>query len=353
MMPRSRSAGFTVWDLLAVLVIAIVIVVLLLPRLSSKTVDRSRVMKDATQIRGIHQSMVQWAFMNGDKFPTPSEIDKEGWTTRHIVDVTANPEEAFKLDSTRNIYSMLMFNGSTTPPQYISPAEVGSPVECINYMVSEPVGAFNPAKALWDPAFRAHPREQEIIDGARMKDGDSHFSYAHAVPFGARKDAMWRDTSSADHAVLANRGPAYDLDGSAEKGTWDLAADSGGGPTQSFDTRQGKSSNTLLIHGSRTKWSGIVVYNDNRVIFETRPDPEHLKFTFSGLDAKYRVKPDNLFVDEDDALRSPRQEAATTTVLDGQINGRNAYLRSYKDAIEGAAGPDGRPATVRIRPFFD
>ncbi len=333
-----------------IIVIVIVVISIFVPHRGPSR-RYARQLKDASQIRGIHQSMVYWALMNGDRFPTPSQIDKEGWTTRHIVDVTTNPDEAFKLDSTRNIYSMLMFNGSTTPPQYISPAEVGSPVECINYMVSEPVGAFNPAKALWDPAFRAHPREQEIIDSARMKDDDSHFSYAHAVPFGARKDEMWRDTASADHAVLANRGPAYDPDGSAEKGTWDLAADSG--PTQSFDTRQGKSSNTLLIHGSKSKWSGIVAYNDNRVSFETRPDPKELKFTFSGLDAKHRVKPDNLFVDEDDVARSPRPEGGTTTVLGPQVNGRNAYLRSYKDAIGGSAGADGKPASVQIRPFFD
>ncbi len=79
--------------------------------------------------------------------------------------------------------------------------------------------------------------------------------------------AIWRDTSVSVHAVLANRGPAYEPADQSPTADWRLLPASAQ-ISPDFASPVGRGSNTLLIHGSRNTWEGNVAYNDNRVIFE-------------------------------------------------------------------------------------
>ncbi len=332
---RFRERGFTVIEAFVVVLIIVLIVAMFLPIYGHGSHRGVRHLKDSSQIRGIHQSMVQWALQNDERFPLPSLMDPEGTT----VDVGQGDDasQAFEFDSTRNIFSLMIYNGLVPLEMLISPAEQGPIIEYENYQIDEPAAAADPSKALWDPAFRATPRDSAI--GDQQEGDEGSFSYAHTPPFGRRKDSTWRDTYSASQAVLGNRGASWTR---GRKGDWELL-DETHEVADDYSKPVGEMSNTLLIHGSRSKWEGNIAYQDNRVIFETRPDLEDLPFTFTSLG----VRADNLFVNEDDATGEPDSEVR----LDAQSDNLNAFLRSYSDRIGGSV-VDG-VSDVGLEVFYD
>jgi hypothetical protein len=344
-MRASRShRGFSLIELFALLAVGAVVAVVILPALWPGRVRTNlRPMKDASQIRGIHQSMVQWANSNDGRFPRPSDFDKDGFT----VDIgqRTDPRQALRLDSTSNIFSLLVWNGSVPTQLMVSPAEAGPIIFFEHYEVKNPDSAAVPAKALWDPSFRAHPADAAL--GKREVVGEAHFSYAHIPPFGKRAD-IWTDTADSRHAVLANRGPAYEPADQSPTADWRLLPASAQ-ISPDFASPVGRASNTLLIHGSRNTWEGNVAYNDNRVIFETQPAPEDLVFTFSGLTGRAARQPDNLFANENDAKRTPDSDRLG---FGGPSNdNRNMYLRSYGRSVS-LGGTAERPS-LDIVPFYD
>ena len=260
---RYRARGMTVLELLAVVVVVIVIAAVLLPAIRRPRSTGHRGMTDATQIRGIQQSLAIWANSNKGLYPLPSAVDATNATVADLG--TAK-------DTTANILSLLIYTGGISVELCISPAEAntGGIVQDDDYMFENPKTARDPANALWDPAFASD------FTGGKV----SNNSYAHVLPGGGR-GALWQDTFTTTEPVVGNRGPEVKSITRDEKGrvkpSYALAA-----------------SNTFLIHGSRSSWEGWVAYNDGHVNLETRTDPEAVVYK----DAAGKKWSDCLFFDE-------------------------------------------------------
>jgi hypothetical protein len=239
--------------------------------------------------------------------------------------VPNGPANAVRADTTRHSFSILIFQGFNPVEQMVSPAEAGNIEVYKDYQFDEPQGATakgtQASLALWDPRFRAVPNDQTV--GAA-----GGFSYAHTIPLALRK-TQWGNTFAGNQVVLANRGPTYQQPNPIDTGPWVLQADAPGtSPSATYNTPLGTASNTLLIHGGRTTWEGNIVLNDNSSKFSSEPDPQEVIFTFQSLSAQNRNKPDNIFMNENDAGRTINS-AAQSTLGGSNENFRNAYLRSY------------------------
>lgn len=313
-MKKNRS-GFTLIELLVVIAIIALLIGILLPALS-KARRTAQQLKDSTQIRNILQAMAVFANSNRDTYPLPSRLDKNNKT----LNVAATSSH-FK-DTTRNMFSVLVFDGSIPTEMMIGTTESNGQYEQYkDYELSRPEGAAEPEFALWDPKFAATPQDSTSDNtgvGSPGINTSGNFSYAHTMPFGKRKQ-LWTNTFSATDAMLSNRGPVYQLNGAAATGTWELVT----GPT-------GTLSNTLLLHGSRTKWEGLIGFNDAHVEFSTEAAPEKLIFTFTGLAQNQRTHPDNIFVNENDLTRE------VITNANEAFNQRNAFLRQIRQ-VTGAS----------------
>jgi len=231
--------------------------------------------KDATQLRGIQQAMILWAQNNRDRYPLPSELD--------AADLTINADPETK-NTTGNILSVLVYAGFIPTEMLVSPLEVHPRIENhAAYEFYRPSLAADPAHALWDPTFHGTPVPGFNTFSTPDSPADvGNNSYAHALPFADRRDAVWKLTYDANQAILANRGPEITR-------------------LREFANGERKAvtrpdSNTLLIHASKTKWEGNVAYNDGHVDFETRMNPDNL--TYKTADGTQHT--DFLFYDEPD-----------------------------------------------------
>lgn len=296
----NRKSGFTLIELLVVIAIIALLIGILLPALG-KARKAAQQLKDQTQIRSILTSMAVFASNNKDTYPLPSRIDKANNT---IIEPGAGPVGK---DTTRNIFSILVFDGSIPTEMAIGTTEPNGQFEQYKeYQLANPTGAAIPELALWDPKFSANPLDATSSDAVADQNQSGNFSYAHTIPFGKRK-ALWANTFGATEAAIGNRGPVYTGGGASQP--WTLVT----GPL-------GEQSNTLLTHGSRSKWEGLVGFNDAHVSFENEADPEKLIFTFTDLQDDEKTQPDNIFVSEDDRDRTIASD-------NEQLNQRNAFLR--------------------------
>ncbi|MFO0836806.1 MAG: prepilin-type N-terminal cleavage/methylation domain-containing protein [Phycisphaerales bacterium] len=334
--------GFTLIELLVVIAIIALLIGILLPALG-KARASARQLKDQTQVRGIVQAMALWAQNNSDQYPLPSSLDKNDDTDPN-VDSKTNPKNAFQKDNTRNILSVMVFNGNIPTEICVSPAESNGAIEVYNkYELNQPkdAKATDKSKALWDPSFQGTPLDKATSNHQDNTD-KGHNSYAHTPPFGKQR-AKWSNSFSATETCFGNRGPMYT--GNATDG-WTLLT---GGTTQDA---VGKNSNTLLIHGGRTTWEGNIGYNDSHVNFEVKPDPDALTFNFTGLDVGKRTKPDNVFVaeteDKGEATYEPSPATAGSFYVakyskkDTFNKSGTAFLRPYSNVT----GTDSAQASI-------
>lgn len=294
--PTRKTPGFTIVEVLVILAILVLGLIVILPALEKPRGCGTRTLKDATQIRNITQALITFANTNQDRYPLPSQLDKDNQT---IAAAAGNPDQK---DTTGDILSILVYSGSVSTELCISPAEANTAqiVKDEKYEFSAPSAAATPDNALWDPGFAGTP-----IDSARRRGLDGQFgsgervghqSYAHIPTRGGRLP-RWSNSFNATEAVWGNRGPEFVETTSVSTRRYTLAP----GAT-------GTRSNTLLIHGGRNTWEGYIGYNDGHVAFETSGGSEGVTFRRGAGKTAANV-PDNPFIDEadeTDAFGTPR-----------------------------------------------
>lgn len=310
--PHPPAHAFTLVELIASIVVCALIVGMILPALGGACgCGQRRPFKDSNHLRGIVQSMIMWSQNNRGSYPLPSAIDPGS---------TVAAQGAAK-DTTGNILSILIWNGTISTEVCVSPAEANTAqVESIaDYAFQSPAAAVDPANALWDPRFRGTPIDPAL--GGLPAGAPGNQSYAHIIPCGNRLK-LWRDNASTTEAVLGNRGPRYAPDDRAPHpadGRWALV-----------DGPLGRGSNTLLIHGRRETWEGCIARNDGSVRFEHKPSPDDVTYT-RYVGARSHAAFDNLFVSESDELDGDARPGAFD-------RGVNAFLRPIAERGEAGAG---------------
>jgi prepilin-type N-terminal cleavage/methylation domain-containing protein len=297
---RGALAAFTLIELLVVIAIIALLVGILLPAIGQAR-KTAKALQDAANVRNTIQALSIFAQSNGDQYPLPSAMDPTNQTVAAVGEAK---------NTTGNILAILVQTGSVATQQLVSASESNTGVvqKYDAYEFSSPTGAVSAANAIWDPKFKGTPIDA-ATPASPLGSGIGNNSFAHIIPFGKRR-AMWSSTFNSTEAVFGNRGPMYAANDSAPapaSNRWALTMD-----------QYGTGSNTLLIHGGRNTWEGQIGYNDNHVVFETKPNPDQVTYQRTG-GGTGRTAPDNLFVNESDQVGG---DAA------GQVmNGTNAYLR--------------------------
>ena len=250
-----RRKGFTLIELLVVMAIIALLLGILLPALNNARA-RARVLKDSTQLKGIHQAWVTKSIDYPNEFPT-NPLPTPGLVNRTGRIVGRGDEDTLKNDHA-SLFSMSVAQNLFSAPLCVGPSEVSPQVTvCTNYDATQ----YRPAEDIyWDGDT---PGEQVFDDGvarnfrANLMQA-SNTSYA-VMPLvmptdptvgvgNSRRVRAWKNGGVSTMAVLGNRGVQDGIDGST------------GGDITIF-----KNSKTLDIHGAKGSWEGNLVFGDNHV----------------------------------------------------------------------------------------
>lgn len=315
------ARGFTLVELLVVVSIIALLIGLILPALSGARDEALRA-RCLTNKRGIHQGLVAWAQNNNGAYPLPSAVDRADATE-------VAPQGAWQKDRTGNVWSLLIFNRVVAEPAvFVSPAEINPDVMPIDEQAYDYVRPgdplltsdqrrFNapntnrPRGAVYDPSFKGTPYDAPLM-GASDADGLAgttgvvcNNSYAHAPLIGAYAKKWGTINTSANDAVLSNRGPEY-ANGSTvpreNADDWRLTRG-----------QYGTDSLSLLVHGGPERWVGNVVFNDGHAKRQSGPALEAA--TLRGTNGDVYV--DNIFVSEGRRVEG------------NVLNRTDAYLRPW------------------------
>lgn len=244
-----KQNGFTLIELLVVIAIIALLLGLLLPALA-KARATARQVKCGTQVQQLHKAWVTKGTDNArGTFPLPGEVNRIG-----ALPGRGNEDEAKNTHA--NLHSMCVAQQFISPQILVSPSESSGNVGvCSNYDMNK----YKPAEDIyWDGDATNATSSNPGVDGNLKADLTtlSSTSYA-AMPLMMknstskvpnRRDLQWKvgATNGSRFPIVGNRGVKN-------------------GSTNTADYTDSK---TLLIHGAANEWEGMMVYNDDHVIFE-------------------------------------------------------------------------------------
>lgn len=252
----NRKRGFTLIELLVVMAIIALLIGLLLPALA-KARAQAKLLKDGSQIRGIHQSWITFSrSFDGNVFPTPGLLDRQPDPV--LGETPGRGAEDKMMNTTAFVHSACIMANYYTPELAVGPTEPSGKVaikDDYNWQVFNPTAVGNFTDTYWDSTFKC-----DVTPGAQPGPavGESNVSYASMPVAGERQLKQWRDTLDSKWAMIGNRGPK---DGRLD---------------QIY-----KDSVTLLIHGGTKEWDGNVGYNDNHVAASMTFFPEDVNYVNS------------------------------------------------------------------------
>jgi prepilin-type N-terminal cleavage/methylation domain-containing protein len=237
---RNRK-GFTLIELLVVVAIIALLVGLLLPAITQAR-RNAATLKDGTQQKEIHQSMMVWANSNDGRLPTPGLIDR---LPTELGERPGYGDEDHTQNHTAFVYSCMIAANLFNTDILIGPTEVN---QSVNQDLDYNRGAYQPANDnYWDTNHVA--RIDQAFTGGNT---GSNTSFAHAALCGDRKSVKWRNRTEAGYPILGTRGTG---------GTY-----TGGGFTGAGGQDTGTQydlSPTLELHGPKRSWEGNVCFADN------------------------------------------------------------------------------------------
>ena len=244
----NRKRGFTLIELLVVMAIIALLIGLLLPALA-KARAQAKLIKDGSQIRGVHQSWLIFSREFDGVFPVPGvikrlEIDLGDGNGLQVV--PGRGREAKTENTHQNLYSACIMQNYFSPELCVGPTEPSGNVfvmDTFNWELYTPLD-----NIYWDYDFTA-----DLTAG-------SNISYAQMPIGGKRRATQWRESLDERHAIVGNRGVKS-------------------GSLAETDYLE---SITIEIHGGRKQWLGNTVFNDNHVSVHNTFTPEGLNYREDG-----------------------------------------------------------------------
>lgn len=302
-----RKRGFTLIELLVVIAIIALLVGLLLPALA-KAQRNARTMKDAAQIKQIHQAMLTFANVNKGKLPIPGLIDRDaatffdgvGSTPRHMPGV--GPED-FSRNRTDNMYAAMISQEYFGTDILIGPTEINPiVVEDLDYDYA----MYNPGDDdYWDKDFEVN---------IWAKPGQGFFcnaSYAHEGICGDRKTLKWRDNQDSSYPIMGTR-----------------AVKDGVPAGSDIHDR----SPTLQLHGPKRQWVGNIVFSDNHT--EQVQNFFPALTTYEAIDGSGGPVKDNIYDDEFEHSSSHNEASADAwLVISVFANSSGEWVAGQYDAL--------------------